>query len=123
MITMINSDIYMKQFNIINGGPMNVGNRMYISTIVTYLLLALGLYMFVIKPYNMKNPNKQYNNFSDYTDVIINAILFGLVVFGIYDMTNLATINIYDTNVAILDTVWGATLCGIITSLYFYLKA
>ena len=121
MITMINSDIYKNQFNKINGGPMNVGNRMYISTIVTYLLLALGLYLFVIKPYKLENPNKKYNNFNDYTAVVIKAILFGLVVFGVYDMTNLATINIYDTYLAIVDTIWGATLCGIITSLYFYL--
>ena len=121
MISMINTDMYMKQFNKINGGPMNVGNRMYISTIITYLLLALGLYLFVIKPYNLKNPNKKYNNFCDYTDVVIKAILFGLVVYGVYDMTNLATINSYDTYVAIVDTVWGGALCGIITSVYFYL--
>lgn len=120
MITMINTDMYMNQFKIINDGPMNINNRMYISTIITYLLLALGLYLFVIMPYNMKNPNKKYNNFCDYTDVVIKAILFGLVVYGVYDMTNLATINSYDTSIAVVDTIWGASLCGIITSVYFY---
>jgi uncharacterized membrane protein len=119
MITIVNTNMYMNQFKLINGGPMNIGNKMYISTIVTYLLLAFGLYLFVIMPYNKEIPTSF--NLLYYTDVIIKAILFGLVVFGVYDMTNLATINMYDNYVAIADTIWGGALCGIVTTVYFYL--
>ena len=126
MITIINTDMYMKEFEKINNGPMNIGDNffesnMFLGGSICYLLLTLGLYLFVIKPYSDNNPNKTYNNIYDYKDITIKAILFGFILYGFYNSTNVATINMYDTQVALIDTIWGSILCGIITIAFIYL--
>lgn len=39
--------------------------------------------------------------------------LFGLVLYGVYDMTNLAVLEKWTTRLAIVDIAWGCVLCGI----------
>ena len=126
MIPIINTDMYMKEFEKINRGPMKFDDNFFESNMfngasLSYLLLTLGLYLFVIKPYNDINPDKKYNSLYAYKDITIRAILFGFVLYGFYNATNIATINEYDTTVALLDTIWGSVLCGLVTIVYFYL--
>ena len=98
MITFINKDMYKNLFNNINNGAIVDSNKIIIGGIVAYLLLAYGLYIFAIK-------NKS----------IFNGALFGLVVYGVYNFTNLAVIAKYGLNQSIIDTVWGTILCSMIT--------
>jgi len=42
------------------------------------------------------------------------AALLGFLTYGIYDFTNLATIKNYDINIAIVDTIWGGVLFGLL---------
>lgn len=126
MITIINTDMYMKEFEKINRGPMKIDDDFFESNMfngasLSYLLLTLGLYLFVIKPYSDNNSDKKYDNIQDYKEVTIKAVLFGLVLYGMYNSTNVATINEYDTHVALIDTLWGSALCGVVTMAYFYL--
>jgi uncharacterized membrane protein len=55
--------------------------------------MAFGLYYFSVKEKN-----------------ILNALILGFVINGIYNTTNYATLNKYSLNVAIIDTIWGPTL-------------
>ena len=64
------------------------------GAVVVYLLLALGLYYFIVKP--------------DRT--IWEAGLLGLVIYGTFDFTNYAMFKNYDLKIAIMDTVWGSLL-------------
>jgi uncharacterized membrane protein len=41
--------------------------------------------------------------------------LLGLVVYGVYDLTNHATLAKWSPAVTIVDTAWGATLCAAVT--------
>jgi uncharacterized membrane protein len=70
---------------------------------ITYLLMTIALYYFVIKD------NKS----------IYIAMLLGLLIYGVYNGTNIITINSYKLKVAILDTLWGTTLFGITTYLIY----
>ena len=90
-------------------------NPDYLGAIMAYVLLALGLYLFVIKPH-LDNENENKNN------IFIMGCIFGLVIYGIYNGTNLATINNYGRYEAMIDTTWGTILCGIISTLFIYLK-
>jgi uncharacterized membrane protein len=65
-----------------------------VGAIIVYLLLAFGLYVFIIEPKKS----------------LWHAALLGLVIYGVYDFTSYAILKKYDLNVAIMDTVWGATL-------------
>lgn len=71
------------------------------GAIVVYLLLALGLYYFIIKP------NRS----------IWEAGLLGLVIYGTFDFTNYAMFKNYDVLIGIMDTAWGAILFASVTYL------
>jgi hypothetical protein len=43
--------------------------------------------------------------------------LFGFFCYLTYDATNLAVLKGYDTTIAIVDTIWGAVLGGIVSGL------
>lgn len=98
MILLINKDMYKNLFESINNGAIVDSNNIIIGAIVAYLLLAYGLYIFAIK-------NKS----------IFNGALFGLVVYGVYNFTNLAVIAKYGLIPSVIDTVWGTILCSMIT--------
>ena len=110
MLLLINTDMYKKQLYKINNGPVNIGKNTLIGSVVTYILLATGLYFLIIKdqPANNKCPK---------TNAIRGAI-YGLIVYGVYNYTNLATINEYGNYEALVDTIWGTTLCGGVAYLY-----
>ena len=98
MILLINKKMYQKQLNLINGSnKLNTG-RVMIAAVITYLLLALGIYYFGV------NQNS-----------VVNGAVFGLVVYGVYNFTNLATISRYDSKVSVVDTAWGTILCALVT--------
>ena len=64
------------------------------GAVVVYLLLAVALYYFIVKP-----------GLS-----VWKAGLLGLVIYGTFDFTNYAMFKNYDLKIAIMDTVWGSLL-------------
>ena len=74
------------------------------GAVVVYLLLAIGLYYFIVKP-----------GLSAW-----EAGLLGLVIYGTFDFTNYAILKNYDLKIAIMDTVWGSLLFAI-TTLVLYI--
>lgn len=103
-IGFINNSLYKDQFNLINIGTVSdtLFNKIIYGTI-TYFLMTFGLYYFIIK--DKKN--------------IYSAMLLGLIIYGIYNGTNIITINSYKLKVAIIDTIWGMTLFGLTTYLIY----
>jgi uncharacterized membrane protein len=69
------------------------------GAIIVYLLLALGLYYFIVKP-----------GLSAW-----EAGLLGLVIYGTFDFTNYAMFKNYDLKTAIMDTAWGSLLFALTT--------
>ena len=89
----VNKDTYLVNFRNINNGEINFTKLKIISALLCYLIMAFGLYYFSVKEKN-----------------ILNALILGFVINGIYNTTNYATLNKYSLNVAIIDTIWGPTL-------------
>jgi len=82
------------------------------AAIIFYLLFNIGLIVFVILPAIEEN---------SYITLIIYALLYGLVTFSTYDLTNLATIKNWPVIVTIVDIMYGmfvAVVCSLTT---FYL--
>jgi uncharacterized membrane protein len=69
------------------------------GAIIVYLLLAIGLYYFIVKP-----------GLSAW-----EAGLLGLVIYGTFDFTNYTILKNYDLKIAIMDTVWGSLLFALTT--------
>ena len=101
MILLINSQRYKTLFNNINGANNSVPFlKMILSSIACYSLLAFGIYYFAVK-------ERSY----------LNAAILGLVIYGVYDFTNLATIVNFDLTTGLIDITWGTTSSLIVTAL------
>jgi uncharacterized membrane protein len=73
--------------------------------ILSYVFILLAFKYFII---NKKMSSK-------------DAFILGLVIYGVFDMTNLALFDKYNINTAIIDTLWGATLFYLSKEIYDYL--
>ncbi len=66
------------------------------AALPVYVLLAVGIVMFVLP------------RASSVTSAISWGALSGIVVFGVYDLTNLSTLRGYSMKLAFVDIAWGA---------------
>lgn len=80
--------------------------------IISYILLVYGLYFFVYKHITRK---KWIN------DSLINGFIFGFIVYGVFDMTNLAIFKNYSLNTAVIDMIWGSVLMSVTAFISYYL--
>lgn len=53
------------------------------------------------------------------SEAIVYGLLVGLVVYGIYNFTNLAILKEWNIKIAIIDTIWGTINCGIAALLIY----
>lgn len=79
---------------------------------ITYLLLTYGLYNYVYKHINKSNWK---------TDTLIKGFIFGFIVYGVFDFTNLAIFSNYSLTTGIIDTLWGGALMALTTNFVYYL--
>lgn len=80
------------------------------AAVVFYLVFLVGLVVLVIWPAVERQSLPQ---------AFLFGALFGLVTYAAYDLTNLATLKGFPVSVAIVDMVWGAVLCGSISSVTY----
>jgi uncharacterized membrane protein len=103
----MNNKMYNNLFLTINNNvPISLNNNIYFSIFLAYFLISFGLYYFVIK------------NSTNFKQTLIEAFIFGIVLYGVYDTTNYATILKYNARVAVIDTIWGGVLLMIVTGIY-----
>lgn len=74
----------------------------YLSALVCYLLLAILLYVFILKPKRS----------------LQEAFLLGVCVYGVYDATTYALLKDYPLYLACIDTLWGGILFALVTYVY-----
>lgn len=48
--------------------------------------------------------------------------LFGLVGYGLYDLTNLATLTAWTPQFAMVDMLWGTFLCGVVSAVAYTIR-
>lgn len=93
MILYINNKMYEKTFKKINKRGKVPPNRIYVSAIFIYLFLAFALYYFSVRQ-----------------DNVTNAAIMGLIIYGVYNLTNHATIKKYELKQTLIDMAWGTFL-------------
>jgi uncharacterized membrane protein len=71
----------------------------YFSIALCYLFLTFGLYYFIL----LENRP------------VIDAFLLGLVVYGVYETTNMAILKKWKWETVAMDTTWGAVLFSLTT--------
>ena len=85
------------QFFDMQDGGMRVN---YFAACLVYASLLIGIFVFVLPI--------SHSNF----DVLIKGAIFGLIVYGVYDFTNLAIIKNWPLQISIIDMLWGGCLCS-----------
>jgi len=110
VILWLNKDMYSNMFNNINGTAIGNNTNKIFGGIIAYLLLAFAIYYFVVMPSIKEGKIDNYN-------IMSKGCILGLIIYGIYDGTNLASINNFGMMEAILDMTWGTFLCGLISVL------
>ena len=76
-------------------------NPNWIAALAFYLLFVVGVLVFVVVP-GVEDGSLR--------TTLLRAALFGLIAYGTYDLTNLATIKNWPLTVTAVDMVWGTTL-------------
>lgn len=78
----------------------------YWAAAIVYLLLPLGIVLFAlprVDPAHLAVSSLAWGG------------MFGLVVYGVYDMTNMATLERWPVRMVWIDICWGSFLCGVTT--------
>lgn len=78
----------------------------YWAAAIVYLLLPLGIVLFAL-------PRVDPEHLA--ASSLAWGALFGLVVYGVYDMTNMATLERWPVRMVWVDICWGGFLCGVTT--------
>jgi uncharacterized membrane protein len=73
------------------------------AVILVYLVIPAGLVLFV-RPLVADDGRL--------SAALLRGALFGFILYGVYDFTNLATLEKWTVRMAAVDVAWGATLCG-----------
>ena len=73
----------------------------YKSAALVYILMVIAMQKYVITSQSH-----------------LNAFLLGIIIYGVFDFTNMAIFNKYELKIAILDTLWGGILFTITNLLY-----
>ena len=89
-------DYFGNQIKVIQGSPMKIN---YLATIICYIILILGLNYFIIKP-----------NLS-----ILDAFLLGIVIYGVFETTNMSLFSKWSWTTVFIDTLWGGILFALTT--------
>lgn len=86
-----------------------------LAAVLFYLLFIFGLLIFVINPALEKKKGKC---------ALGKGIIFGLITYATYDLTNLATIEGWPILITVIDLLWGSFIAGTtaITSFFIISK-
>ena len=70
-----------------------------LGVLLCYIFLIFGINYFIIKPKRS----------------VADAFLLGLIIYGVYETTNLATFDDWPWFMVIMDTLWGGVLFALTT--------
>lgn len=88
------------------GGMAMDGFRLA-PAVAFYLLFAFGVVFFAVNPARAAG---------DWRMAATYGVLFGLVGYGVYDLTNQATLKTWPLSLTLVDMAWGAFLTGLAAS-------
>ena len=82
------------------------------AAIIFYLLFVFGLIVFTVVP-ALKADSLGW--------AVLYGMLFGLVTYSTYDLTNLATLKGWPLKIVVVDILWGMILSGVVSVAGFFI--
>lgn len=106
-------NLWNKTLQNIQGKSNNKNNiHIIIGFILCYILIPLGIFLFVLPKIDKKQWIKS---------CILWGFLYGIIVYGIFDFTNLVLFEDYTLKLSIIDTIWGGILTAISLLITYYI--
>jgi len=75
-------------------------------SVLVYLLIPLGIVLFALPRTSAESP---------LLSGLLWGFLYGVTLYGVYDMTNLSVLEKWPVTLALVDIVWGGVICSIVT--------
>ena len=94
---------FATQVKIVQGSPMKLN---IIATLICYVILIFGINYFIIRPDRS----------------VKDAFLLGLLIYGVFETTNMALFTKWAWLTVIMDTLWGGILFAVTTSIIKIIK-
>jgi uncharacterized membrane protein len=85
-------------------GGMALDGFRLAPAVVFYLLYALGMVFFAVSP---------ALSMQSWTAALLSGLAFGLVGYGVYDLTNQATLKSWPLALTLVDMAWGSFATGV----------
>lgn len=82
------------------------------AAILFYFIYTIGLTLLILRPAIINDSSFQ---------ALWTGIIFGIVAYGTYNLTNMATIKNWSPLIVFIDTSWGGFLTGISSFISVYL--
>jgi len=102
---LISKNFYKEQIGFLIKPQIN-----WYAAITFYVLFIAGLVVFVISPAVTKH---------SWMYALLYGLLFGLVTYATYDLTNLAMTKDWPLLVTVVDLVWGAVLSAAVATISY----
>jgi uncharacterized membrane protein len=87
------SSYMANQVKSVQGTPIKMN---LLAAVICYVFIVFGLYYFIIKPKRSVN----------------DAFLLGIVIYSVFELTNLAIFTNWSIFTVLMDTLWGGVLFG-----------
>jgi uncharacterized membrane protein len=84
-------DYFGSQIQRVQNSAMKIN---YLGAAICYILLIIGINYFIIKPRKS----------------VSDAFLLGIIIYGVYETTNYATLKNWSILTVLIDTLWGGIL-------------
>lgn len=81
------------------------------AALLFYLLFVLGLQGFVV------NPALAQQSFQA---ALLPGLLFGLITYATYDLTNLATVKDWPVLITVIDLAWGSFVSAAVSTISYF---
>ena len=94
---------FANQVKIVQGSPMKLN---IIATLICYVILIFGINYFIIRPDRS----------------VKDAFLLGLLIYGVFETTNMALFTKWAWITVIMDTLWGGILFAVTNSIIKIIK-
>ena len=97
------SNYFSNQIKAVQGSPIKLN---FLATLLCYIFLIFGINYFIIKPKRS----------------IQDAFLLGLIIYGVFETTNMALFSKWSWFTVFIDTLWGGILFAITSYLFYKIK-
>ena len=106
-LLVISKNLYAKYLGYLMTDQVRVG-----AAAIFYLIFVVGLLFFVITPALSKD---------SWTYALFAGMVFGLITYATYDLTNLAVVKDWPVAITIIDLIWGTFLSSTTATVSFLL--